>query len=100
MIIWSRIGARWRKISFIWLCWSSTVKIGLIFTAFLASSKKGPIPAEQTSVKITIASPAPVSDSQLEEAKKEVTVFTGSLSSLDSELDTIKFPQLDLDIKF
>src|SRR3989344_6812140 len=64
--------------------------IGLIFTAFLASSKKGPIPAEQTSVKITIASPAPVSDSHLEEAKKEVTVFTGNLSSLDSELDTIK----------
>lgn len=72
----------------------------LIFVAFLVLSKKDQKPAQQTSVKITIASPEPTPDSQLDEAKKEVSVFTSSLDSLDSELDSVKFPQIDLDIKF
>ena len=72
----------------------------IIFAAFMLLSKKGTQTGEKTVVKITIASPAPIADPQLEQAKKDVVVFNNDLDSLDRELENIKFPQIDLDIKF
>ena len=72
----------------------------IIFAAFMMLSKKTAQTGEKTVVKITIASPAPTPDPQLEQVKKDVAVFNNDLDSLDWELKKIKFPQIDLDIKF
>src|SRR3989344_8407852 len=72
----------------------------IIFAAFMMLSKKAPQTGEKTVVKITIARPAPPHDPELEQTKKDVVVFNNDLDSLDWELDNIKFPQIDLDIKF
>lgn len=72
----------------------------IIFASFMMLSKKGDQTGEKTVVKITIASPAPIADPELEQAKKDVVVFNNDLDSLDAELNNIKFPQIDLDVKF
>ena len=74
--------------------------IVIIFAAFIMISKNPAQTGEKTVVKITIASPAPTPDPELEQVKKDVVVFNNVLDSLDWELDNIKFPQIDLDIKF
>ncbi len=71
----------------------------LLFGALFALSKRQTqnVP---TVVKITIASPAASLDPELEQAKKNIVVFNNNLGSLDSELDNIKFPTLDLNVNF
>lgn len=72
----------------------------VIFASFMMLSKRTTQTGEKTVVKITIASPAPIPDPELEQAKKDVVVFNNDLDSLDAELNNIKFPQIDLDVKF
>ena len=74
--------------------------IVIIFAAFMILSKKTAQTEEKTVVKITIASPLPTPDAQLEQAKKDVVIYNNDLESLDWELNNIRFPQIDLDIKF
>ncbi len=67
---------------------------------FLLLSTKQPQKDTKTRVKITISDPQASADPDLVQSKKEVFVFNGELESLDSELNNIKFPKIDLNVNF
>lgn len=74
--------------------------IVLVFLAIVLISKDKPQQEDLATIKVTISSPQAVIDQEIENTKKEVSVFNDELESLDSELNSIKFPQIDLDINF
>lgn len=74
--------------------------IVLVFLAIVLISQDKPRQEDLATIKVTISSPQAVVDQEFENAKKEVSVFKDELESLDSQLNSIKFPQVDLDINF
>ena len=77
-----------------------TVSIILVFVAILLLSTRQPKPQPQTTVKIVIPTPSTPKDEELDNIKKEISIFSNELISLDSQLNSIEFPKIDLDINF
>lgn len=77
-----------------------TVSIILVFIAILLLSARQPSQQPQTTVKIVIPTPNTPKDEELDNIKKEVSIFSSELTSLDSQLNSIEFPKIDLDINF
>ena len=77
-----------------------TVSIILVFVAILLLSTRQPKPQPQTTVKIVIPTPSTPKNEELDNIKKEISIFSNELISLDSQLNSIEFPKIDLDINF
>lgn len=76
------------------------VAIFVVLLGLLLLSSRQSKEETKTRVKIAIASPQVSADPQFEQTKKEVFNFNNELDSLDSELNNIKFPEIDLDVDF
>src|SRR3990167_9768931 len=72
----------------------------LVSISLILIAGRKPKEEPKTIVKITIPSPNSTPDLEVEQAKKEVLVFKGKLDALNSELENVNFPQIDLDVNF
>ena len=77
-----------------------TLCMVFLFTGLALLSSRKPQEPQKTVVKITVPqSPLPT-DYELDQVKKEVTIFNNDLESLDFELNSLNLPKLDLDLNF
>ncbi len=75
------------------------VAIMAAFIALISLSTK-PKEPPKADTKLNIPSPTPKVDIEIENLKKQVDTFNVNLEEIDRETKDLKFPQVDLDIKF